>query len=251
MKKKLLLFLSLIAIACLSFGQETKEGMVLIPGGEYMIGKDVEGGSSTSPAHKVKLSPFYIDKYEVTNKEYKKFCDETGHRLPEFWNTATFRSGENFPNYPVVGITHWDAMKYAEWAGKRLPTEAEWECAARGGLLEMNYPNGDEWAREKAEQEEGNWFNLIHPVGTYAPNGYGLYDMAGNVWEWVYDSYSADYYSNSEYENPKGPEIGGNKVIRGGSWHSGPGCKRVYYRKGLISGWNDFAVGFRCVKDVE
>ena len=120
MKKKLLLLLSLFSISCMSLGQENESEMVLIPGGEYMIGKDVEGGSSTSPAHKVKLSSFYIDKYEVTNKEYKKFCDETDHKLPEFWNTAAFRSGEGFPNYPVVGITHWDAMKYAEWAGKRM-----------------------------------------------------------------------------------------------------------------------------------
>ncbi len=95
------------------------------------------------------------------------------------------------------------------------------------------------------------WKNLIEPVGKYEPNGYGLYDMGGNAWEWVYDSYDGDYYKISSYDNPTEPNDKIHRVIRGGSWHSGTMCKRVYYRKGIPRGWCDFAVGFRCVREVE
>ncbi len=226
------------------------EGMVLIPSGEFLMGKDIQNGLGFSPAHKVKIDSFYLDAFEVTNREYLQFCLETGHTLPEFWNTDIFKSGENFPDYPVIGVNWFDAQKYAEWAGKRLPTEAEWEYAARGGLIDMDFPNGNEWTKERAKQEGKGWKNLIEPVGKYDPNGYGLYDMSGNVWEWVNDRHSETYYAVSEYDNPKGPESGTNRVIRSGSWHSGKMCKKVYYRKGLISNWSDFAVGFRCAKGV-
>ena len=130
-----------------------------------------------------------------------------------------------------------------------MPTEAESEYAARGGLVGKDFPNGDVWTKEKAKQTNIAWENLKEPVGSYEPNGYGLYDMAGNVWEWVADTHSETYYTESEYDNPKGPENGSNRVIRGGSWHSGKMCKKVFYRKGLISNWFDFAVGFRCVRE--
>ncbi len=115
----------------------------------------------------------------------------------------------------------------------------------------MNYPNGNEWNRPRTKQDSSGWVNLIEPVGKYEPNGFDLFDIAGNVWEWTADIYSYYYYSETASDNPTGPEKGNNRVIRGGSWHSGPMCKKVYFRKGLPGGWTDFAVGFRCVKDIE
>lgn len=228
--------------------QVMKGEMVLIPGGEFLMGKDEEG--DCSPAHKVWVDSFYIDKYEVTNAQYYRFCKETDRKLPEFWGMAEFHSGPDFPDHPVVGISWNDAKAYAEWAGKRLPTEAEWEYAARGGLPGMNYPNGDEVDSTQANYPVKGIMRGTVPVGSYPPNGYGLYDMAGNVWEWISDYYDGDYYENSPYKNPQGPEEGKFRVIRGGGWHSGPYCNRVYYRKALPSNWVDFAVGFRCAKDL-
>ena len=244
----------LLLIGMTSSGQEIKKSdppMVLIQGGEFMMGKDSEEGYNYSPSHRVKVDSFYMDRHEVTNGEYKRFCEEIGKKLPEFWNSDTFRCGDDYLNYPVVGISWVDAMGYAQWAGKRLPTEAEWEYAARGGLVDMDFPNGSKWTKKGARNDAGQWRNLINPVESYEPNGYGLYDMGGNVWEWIGDIYSRDYYKVSEKDNPKGPEKGSFRLIRGGSWHSGAMCKRVYYRKGLSGNWCDFAVGFRCVKDLD
>lgn len=225
-----------------------KGEMVLIPGGEFLMGKDDEG--DCSPAHKVYVDSFYIDKYEVTNAQYYQFCKETERKLPEFWGIAEFHSGPDFPDYPVIGITWRDAEAYAEWAGKRLPTEAEWEYAARGGLVGMNYPNGDEVDSTQANYSVKGIMRGTVPVDSYSPNGYGLYNMSGNVWEWVSDYYDGEYYKESPSKNPQGPEDGKFRVIRGGGWHSGPYCNRVYYRKALPSNWVDFAVGFRCVRDL-
>jgi len=249
MIKKILTLVLLISASSIHSQQDS--GMVLVPGGEFLMGNDMKNELGFSPVHRIKIDSLYVDKYEVTNKDYMKFCLETGYKLPEFWNTAVFRSGENYLNFPVVGINYFDAMKYARWAGKRLPTEAEWEFVARGGLEGKDFPNGDEWNIDKPKQDSLGWKNFIEPVGSHSPNGYGLYDMAGNVWEWVADIHSETYYQESEYDNPKGPTKGTNRVIRGGSWHSGKMCKKVFYRKGLISNWCDFAVGFRCVKDID
>lgn len=225
--------------------------MVVIPAGEFQMGKFSDKGANYHPPHMVRVDSFLMDKYEVSNGEYLKFCTETGHKLPEFWGTERFRSGEEFLDYPVVGVNLGDAFKYAAWAGKRLPTEAEWEYAARGGLVDNNFPNGNEWGKPRARQDTVGWYNLIEPIGQYESNAYGLYDMGGNVWEWTSDKYQYNYYEHSESDNPRGPEMGDGYVIRGGSWHSGAMCKRVYFRKGLPGNWSDFAVGFRCVKDVK
>ena len=211
------------------------------------MGKEEQG--DCSPVHKVLVDSFYMDKCEVTNSQYAKFCEETGRHLPEFWGMKGFNSGVDFPNHPVVGISWIDARDYADWAGKRLPTEAEWEYAARGGLVGKNYPNGDQLDSTLANYSLAG-VDATAPVGSYPANGYGLYDMVGNVCEWLSDYYAADYYQTSDRENPRGPEDGKFKVIRGASWHSGPGCNRVYYRSALQSNWVDFGVGFRCVKDV-
>jgi len=244
-------FLCLMLVS-LANAQTTPKGMKLIAACEFTMGKNSKSpNSASSPAHRVKVDSFYIDQYEVSNAQYLKFCEATGHRLPEFWNTDVFRSGIDYPNYPVIGVSFGDAQAYAQWVGKRLPTEAEWECAARGGLKDKEFPTGNKWEYEKDKSKPNGWNNLIHACGSHIPpNGFGLFDMSGNAWEWVADKYAADYYKNSDYDNPQGPEKGNGRVIRGGSWHSGPMCKRVYYRKGLSPGWCDFAVGFRCVKDL-
>jgi len=241
---KALLIAMLIPAAVLA--AEAPEGMVLIPAGEYEMGR--EGSVDASPPHAVKVGAFYLDVRELSNAEYKVFCDSTGHRLPFFWGMERFRSGEDFPDDPVVGVSHYDAREYAAWAGKRLPSEAEWEWAARGGLEGQPYPNG-----EAISAETVNYGNTgaSTPVGSFEPNGYGLYDMAGNAWELVQDFYDADYYESSPVEDPRGPESGTMIVIRGGSWHSGPGCVRVDRRGTISSGWLDFAVGFRCARDLE
>ncbi len=229
----------------------SKPEMVLVPGGRFAMGKDSDRGGDFSPAHEVVVDSFLMDRYEVTNRQYERFREETDHRLPEFWNTARFRSGPDFLDHPVVGISWSDATAYAKWAGKRLPTEAEWEYAARGGLAGQEWPNGGSWHKPRAVQEALGWQNLIDPVGQYPANGYGLHDMGGNVWEWVADRYDEKYYRKSPVDNPRGPETGTLRVIRGGSWHSGAMCKKVYYRKGLPATWCDFGVGFRCAKDPE
>lgn len=222
--------------------------MVLIPAGVFIMGKDSKRNADFSPAHEVYVDSFYMDTHEVTNGEYWKFCKESGHKLPEFWNIDIFHCGEKYLDYPVVGINWYDAMKYARWAGKRLPTEAEWEYAARGGLIGSEFPEGNEWNIPLRRNQNETWENLTMETGTFEPNGYGLFDMGGNVWEWVFDRYQHDYYKKCSSMNPGGPEEGSNRVIRGGSWHSGKMCHKVYYRKGLTSNWVDFAVGFRCAK---
>jgi sulfatase modifying factor 1 len=242
-----LVFLANITISA----QSSDSSMVLVPGGEFMMGKDSERGFDFSPAHHVVVDSFLMDRCKVSNAAYFRFCRETGHRLPEFWDMDLFRCGEKYPDYPVIGISWYDAVKYAQWAGKRLPTEAEWEFAARGGLAGMEYPNGNTWKKEREMNKPGEWLNRTGKVQDDEPNGYGLFQMAGNVWEWTADAYSEDYYKTSPSNNPAGPLTGSNRVIRSGSWHSGPMCKKVYYRKGLPSNWVDFAVGFRCVKDLD
>ncbi len=222
------------------------QGMSLIPGGELTMGKSDD--LFASPEHKVIVDSFYLDQKEVTNAEYFQFCQETGYHLPEFWGMDAFKSGADYLEYPVVGISSFDALKYAEWAGKRLPTEAEWEYAARGGLVANDFPFGSKIDSSKANYNRK--YKGIIEVGSFEPNAYGLYDMAGNVWEWVSDYYSTTYYGESAKENPKGPDNGRFRIIRGGSWHSGAMCLRVYYRNALSPSWVDFAVGFRCAKNI-
>ncbi|MGD1994061.1 MAG: SUMF1/EgtB/PvdO family nonheme iron enzyme, partial [Anaerolineae bacterium] len=133
-----------------------------------------------SPVHRVRLSPFHIEKYEVTNAMYHSFCRTTGHRQPEFWGLDVFRSGPDFPDHPVVGVSWQDAVAYAAWCGRRLPTEAEWEYAARGGLVGKNYPNGDTLTPSDGNYSKSGLGGPVR-VGSYPANGFGLHDMQGNV----------------------------------------------------------------------
>jgi iron(II)-dependent oxidoreductase len=232
-----------------SAGPAAPVGMVRIPAGEFTMGR--EGSEDHSPAHRVRLKAFYLDKYEVSNRDYLKFCEADKHHLPDFWGMKEFHSGTEFPDHPVVGISWQDAMAYARWAGKRLPTEAEWEYAARGGLQGKNFPPGDEMTPAQANFAVQGRKGGTMPVGSYPANGYGLNDMSGNVVEWIADLYQADYYQSSPVENPTGPSKGRFHVIRGGGWHSGLSCNRVFYRNALPSNWVDINVGFRCAKDID
>jgi len=230
--------------------------LVSIPGGKFVMGKELPPAKQgekkkyvNNPAHHVELAPFYIDKYEVTNYRYFLFCRATGKKLPVFWGMNEFHCGLDFPNHPVVGVSYIEARDYAKWRGMRLPTEAEWEYAARGGLIGKKYPNGDEL--DKKLVNYGQNLRGTTAVGSYPANGFGLHDMAGNVREWVLDWYQTGYYLKSPGKNPRGPDIGRFRVIRGGSWFAGPGCVTVYRRNALSPNWVDFAVGFRCAKDAK
>lgn len=229
--------------------------MVLVPAGEFQMGSNM-GDPDEKPIHTVHLDAFYIDKYEVTVAQYKQFISSTGHPEPtKRWEDPQY----NQPNYPVIGVTWYDAMAYAEWAGKRLPTEAEWEKAARGGLAGKKYP----WGNTAPEDDEQHWANYdflgasdgkaTFPVGSFPPNGYGLYDMAGNAWEWCLDEYQQDFYASSPRENPLGGKILANykaitsaRVIRGGSWENYDNLIRVSNRNREHPTQIHY-LGFRCV----
>jgi sulfatase modifying factor 1 len=243
------LFLLTFLICDTLFSQVIDTTMILIPAGEFTMGKNSSGTTDWQPEHKVTVDAFYIDKCEVTNKQYYEFCKITSNPLPEFWGSSQFKCSLDYPDHPVIGVSFSDALKYSLWAGKRLPTEAEWEYAARGGLPNSNYPWGNQI--DSTLVNFGKKYKTTLKVGSFKPNGYGLFDMGGNVWEWTMDNYGADYYTNSPTQNPTGPNSGRFKVIRGGSWHSGAMCIQTYYRNGLPASWVDFAVGFRCVKDIK
>jgi sulfatase modifying factor 1 len=228
----------------------TEEDMVLIPAGEFQMGSN-DGHEDERPVHTVDLDAFYMDKYEVTNAQYKKFIDATGYPAPRYWSDSRY----NASNQPVVGVTWYDAKAYCKWLSEkegktyRLPTEAEWEKAARGGLVGKKYPWGDilthDYANYKGTGGRDKW-DGTSPVDSFLPNGYGLYDMAGNVWYWCADWYGENYYSSSPKYNPKGPNSGRGRVLRGGSWGDPESYLRVsiriYYAQTDLNN-----IGFRCV----
>ena len=234
------------------------EEMVLIPAGEVSIGTDkktdlIFGNEADSQV--VFVDAFYIDKYEVTNGQYAKFLSETGHRKPKFWDNPTL----NAPEQPVVGVNWEDAETYAEWAGKRLPTDIEWEKAARS-LDGRLYPWGDDYDPSIGNFDDGGKMNgkldgyAMHtaPVGSFAEgkSPYGLHDMSGNVWEWV----TSDLHENQVEEhlvNGKSDLTNGKVyTIRGGSWTNGRGDTRttVYYIYPAQCSDHSSSVGFRCAK---
>ncbi len=223
------------------------EGMVMIPGGYFIMGSDSSG---ECPKHKVWIDTFYMDKYEVTNRQYMEFVNTTGHPKPPFIKDTFL----NKPEQPVVGISYFDALCYAIWVGKRLPTEAEWEYAARGGLVDKEFPWGDESPFRRCNYApeghlEADGYKYTAPVGRFLPNNYGLYDMAGNVWEWCQDFYDTNYYRISPEKNPTGPDSGYTRVLRGGSWLSiNPKHLRCSSRLELKPFVRDRYYGFRCAK---
>jgi formylglycine-generating enzyme required for sulfatase activity len=221
--------------------------LVYIPAGEFIMGsnnQDLDAAEDEKPQHKVYLDAYLIDKTEVTNGMYNKCVDADVCTLPILPSEAFFQE----ENQPVQGLAWTQAVDYCEWVGRRLPTEAEWEKAARGTDARL-FP----WGNELLDEDTANYdfiFNQFIDVGSFPAGAspYGVMDMAGNVWEWTSDFYSEDYYVNSPYENPTGPEIGNIKVIRGGAWNTVLRAIRVTNRHWAFPGRDDI-VGFRCAKD--
>ncbi len=238
--------------------------MVLIPAGEFLMGSSEEDVKqfliefiyrrpsrfeNEQPQHVVYLDAFYIDKYEVTNAQYKRFLDETGRMPPLYLNDELY----NQPDQAVMAVTWEDAAEYARWAGKRLPTEAEWEKAARGTDGRI-WPWGDEWDNTLLNANDVgavDGYVYTAPVGSY-PEGvspYGVHDMAGNVWEWTADWYDENYYEYSPEINPKGPESGEAHVARGGSWDMNLDFTRCASRFGINAG--SLLTGIRCARSIQ
>ena len=212
---------------------------VLIPAGAFLMGDSRE---KESPVHKVHLDAYWIDKYEVTCAQYRKFLESTGRPEPRYWQDPRFSEDAQ----PVVGVTWEDARDYCVWAKKRLPTEAEWEKAARGEQSRL-YPWGDAYNPTFANTRKSKKKRPM-PVGTY-PAGvspYGVHDMAGNVWEWCRDWHGKDYYSTSPARNPTGPKEGELRAVRGGGWNARHVA--MSHRRGVKPDKPDHALGFRCAR---
>ena len=222
------------------------ENMVLVGGGEFTMGQD-DWWPKSQPAHKRDLKGFYIDKYEVTNAKYKAFVDATGHPKPPHWTKGI---PKKYLDHPVIYVNWFDAVEYCKWEGKRLPSEAEWEKAARG-TDGRAFPWGDKFSKDKANTPQyGNEDTL--PVGSFADgvSPYGAHDMAGNVFEWT-DSWYRAYPGNTHEDENFGERY---KALRGGSWYdctyykcgiSAPTYNRISFNPAMRS----IHFGFRCAKD--
>jgi len=222
--------------------------MALIPAGNFMMGDRKGTGTGSRPVHTVTLDAFYMDVHEVTVGQFKQFVEQSGYNYGGNWDSvAKYSPGDE---YPIVLVNWNDATAYAKWAGKRLPTEAEWEYAARGRLVGKRYPGGDEITHDDANYRgtdgKDKWIGIA-PVGSFEANGYGLYDMAGNVWEWCQDWYGEEYYNDSPTKNPPGSSTGSHRVLRGGGWNSFANDLRVALRNSYDPADWVIAYGFRCV----
>lgn len=277
---------------------------VLLPGGTFTMGDQFNEGypaDGETPAHDVEVSPFRIDPTAVTNAAFSTFVKDTGYVTvaeregfsavfhlalsdrqavrgavagAEWWlmvDGADWRRPEGpgsdirtRANHPVVHVSHDDALAYADWAGRRLPTEAEWEYAARGGLVGARYAWGDEltpggrhrcniWqGRFPTHNTEDDGWLTTAPVKAFAPNGHGLHQMAGNVWEWCADWFAADWYARSPRRDPAGPDAGTARVMRGGSFlchESYCNRYRVAARSANTPDSSAANIGFRCAAD--
>ncbi len=227
-------------------------GMARIPAGEFTMGRTkLTGDDKTKmrpvvllddrPAHQVKLDAYWLDKTEVTNQQYAAFVRATSRKPPYHWQDPQPIP----PDFPIYNVNWDDANSYCAWAGKRLPTEAEWERAARGGKEGLSFPDGD-----KLDEKQALFGVETGPgrVGQFPPNGFGLFDMAGGVSEWTADWFERDHYAHSEPVNPRGPAQGVYKVIRGGAWSdSAPRCT-VFFRNWVRRNQKTPNLGFRCAK---
>ena len=243
--------------------------MVMIPAGEFQMGSN-NGDNDEKPVHTVYVDAFYIDKYEVTNAQYKAFVDANPQwrkdRIPSKYHDGDYLKHWNGNNYPVGKGTHpvtyvswYAAMAYSQWVGKRLPTEAEWEKAARGGLPGKVYPWGNTIDAGRANYAGS--VGTTTPVGSNPANGYGLYDMVGNVGEWCLDEYASGFYASSGRVNPfsgvtityvinKFTNINTPRVLRGGSWFDTAQLVRCASRNWITPPYSSVFNGFRCVRAV-
>lgn len=239
-----------------------KDGMLMVyvPAGEFQMGSE-NGDSDERPVHTVYLDAFWIDRTEVTNEMFTVFLNEEGNRneggvtwldaededVRIFKEGFTWHADSGYAEHPVIEVSWYGAKAYCEWAGRQLPTEAEWEKAARGSLEGKAYPWGDQApVCEKGTENGAQSYSCggqTVPVGSFGQNGYGLYDMAGNVWEWV-----SSLYQSYPYEATDGREnlsTSGARVLRGGAWYSSDVSVRSSYRVGLDPS-NPYYFGFRC-----
>ena len=257
--------------------------MVYLPGGTFRMGA-ISERVDEAPIHYVTVNPFWIARHETTVREFKRFVDSTGYKtdiersgaskvfdlkLREWrdikganWRHPDGPQSKAAPDEPVVQVSWTDASAYAQWAGLRLPTEAEWEFAARGGLDGATYAWGNDLrpdGRPAANWWQGHFpdMNTLEdgylgraPVGKFPPNNYGLQDMTCNVWEWCADWYGGDYYAHSPRSNPAGPQSGPGRAVRGGSYLCSENfCTgfRVASRRSHLPDSGDCNLGFRCV----
>jgi len=267
------LFMGLAATAAVG-GQDVHVNMVQIPAGEFWMGRThmwlidelgmhLRARLDDQPAHLVYLDSFWMDKFEVTNQDYARFTDATSHRRPYHWIDNKIPTGKE--KLPVYNVSWDDAVDYCRFLGKRLPTEAEWERAARGGIDQTLYPWGEQLrpgvagrgggggrgadasANPPAKLAHYGFPNGPAAVGSYPPNKFGLYDVTGNLWEWTNDWYGHSYYSISPDKNPKGPETGIYRVIRGGGWSdSDERLLTLHYRNFTNPDHRTPTVGLRC-----
>jgi formylglycine-generating enzyme required for sulfatase activity len=234
--------------------------MVVIPGGVYMRGS-TEGARDEMPRHEIRLPSFAFDIHPVTNEQFVRFLQAMGgekdhnnndiirlrdSRIKRSAGKVIIESG--YAKHPVVGVTWYGALAYAKWIGKRLPLEAEWEAAASGGHSDWLFPTGP-----NIERAQANFFSSdTTPVMSYQPNAFGLYDMAGNVYQWCQDWYAYNYYDTSalEPDRPIGPPQGVYRVLRGGCWKSLKDDMRCSHRHRNNPGAVNGTYGFRCAADV-
>lgn len=236
---------------------EVPGGMVLVPAGSFLMGsdprKDRAAGPQEQPQHEVYLDPFRIDRFEVSNVEYLRFVLGTGADWPKFWRENPFH--EKAALHPVINVSWHEADAFCRWAGKRLPTEAEWEKAARGGDGRI-FPWGNEpagWIKSNIAHpgsKRGFKYPPLANINRYdkGASPYGVYQMAGNVSEWVSDWFDPEYYRHGHDKNPQGPTTGDLKVFRGGSWNEDPEVARSAGRNGGLPDRESYLTGFRCAK---
>ena len=252
----LLFGVAIVLVTPMAFAADD-ENMIRIPAGWFTMGSE-NRGPDEKPVHRVYLDAYDIGRYEVTNEEYYKFWKATGEHKPEnfsdehgigMWHDRALK----FPRHPVVGVSWSDAVAYAKWVGMRLPTEAEWEKAARG-LTDRLWPWGGA-LKPYANTWNGKdgYDNTIARAGSF-PDGksyYGAMDMAGNVWEWTADRYNDVYYTYSPKRNPKGPDTGSWRVIRGGAWIDNINRCTTTFRLQFYPGLKTSFIGFRLARTVE
>lgn len=241
--------------------------MAHIPASEFTMGSD-RGNENELPINTVYLDSYYIDRYEVTNREYAAFLNEVGkirnadghvfiHLESRYCRIkhldGKYQAQQEYEHHPVLTVSWFGADAYAKWRGKRLPTEAEWEKAARGGIEGKEYPWGDTASHAYANYEGTDGMDkwlFTAPVGRFKPNGYGLYDMSGNAGEWCADLYDSNAYKPADMRMPEKSGLGPSRVIRGGSWATDVPYLRCAFRTASAPSWTHGTIGFRCAMDV-